>query len=184
MSHVATLDPAPTRYDHVMISAHWIMTALIVGNYAGGLSVDFFPKPLHPPIVNLHAVIGATILILAVLRLVWRATHTPPPMPASMGPLFRLAAHVGHGLLYILMFATPITGLRAYFLNGGVLNFGLFQIASPLETNKELAHQVIGYHEYAAHLLVAVAAGHLAVALYHQLVLRDNIMAREGVDRG
>ncbi len=47
---------------------------------------------------------------LAVLRILWRATHAAPPLPRSMPAWQRGAAHVMHLLLYVLMVLIPLSG--------------------------------------------------------------------------
>jgi cytochrome b561 len=92
--------------------------------------------------------------------------------------LFQKAAAAGHGLLYLLTVAIPLVGLGAFALRGRPLDLGLFQIASPLEANRDLAEQVAGFHGALATILIVVVIGHALVALYHQFVLRDGLLER------
>jgi cytochrome b561 len=92
--------------------------------------------------------------------------------------MFPRAAAAGHGVLYLLMIAVPLVGVPTFLWRGASLNFGLFQIPSPFEGNRDVAHQFGEIHELLAHALIAVAVGHVLIALYHQLVLRDNTIAR------
>lgn len=165
-------------YAPPIIVLHWLMALLIVGLYAVGLSVDLFDKPMRPPIVNLHAIFGLVLLTLVIPRIVLRITRPRPAYPASMGRMFERAAAAGHGVLYLLMIAVPLVGLPTFLWRGRPLDFGLFQIPSPLEGNRDLAHQFGEVHELLAHTLIAVAAAHVLIALYHQFVLGDNIIAR------
>lgn len=166
------------NYEAPLILLHWLMALLIFGLYAVGLSIDLFDKPLRPPIVNLHAIFGLLLLTLIVPRILWRVTHPRPAYPASMGRIFQRAAAAGHGVLYLLMIAVPLVGIPTFLWRGAPLNFGLFQIPSPFEANRDVAHQFGEVHELLAHALIAVAVGHVLIALYHQFVLRDNIIAR------
>lgn len=165
-------------YAPPIILLHWLMALLIVGLYAVGLSIDLFDKPLRPPIVNLHAIFGLVLLTLVIPRVVLRITRPKPPYPASMGRMFERAAAAGHGVLYLLMIAVPLVGLPTFLWRGRPLDFGLFQIPSPFEANRDIAHQFGAVHELLAHALIAVAAAHVLIALYHQFILRDNIIAR------
>jgi cytochrome b561 len=168
----------PQSYDRTQIALHWIIAVLVLGLYAVGLSVDLFDKPVRPFIINLHAIFGLTLLLLTLVRIFWRRTHESPPLPDSMGPLFQKAAAAGHGLLYLLTVAIPLVGLGAFALRGRPLDLGLFQIASPLEANRDLAEQVAGFHGALATILIVVVIGHALVALYHQFVLRDGLLER------
>ena len=173
-----TTTAVPQSYDRVQIALHWLIAVLIFGLYAVGLSVDLFDKPIRPFIINLHAAFGLTLLILVVIRILWRATHKAPPLPSGMGPLFQKAAAAGHVLLYLMMTIVPIIGLRAFFFRGNPLDLGLFQIPSPFVADRDLAHEIAGFHGLMAHILIALVAGHVLVALYHQFILRDNLLAR------
>lgn len=173
-----TTEAASAKYNGVQIALHWLIALLIFGLYAVGLSVDSFDKPMRPFIINLHALFGLALLVLVVARIAWRATHAAPPYPDAMGPLLRKTATAGHGLLYLLTLLVPIIGLRAFFFRGRPFDFGFFQIPSPLEGNHDLAEQTAELHGLFAHLLIALVVGHVIVALYHQFVLRDNLLAR------
>jgi cytochrome b561 len=169
---------ATPKYDPFTIALHWLIALMVAALVVIALSVDYFPKPVRPTVVDIHGVIGATLLALVVLRILWRLTHKKPEFPETMGPLFRKAAAAGHGLLYLLMLITPIIGLVVFFLHGKALDFGLFRIPSPVAANRDLAHKIMDFHELGAYSLVALAVAHAAVAVYHQVVLRDNLLAR------
>ena len=161
-----------------VILLHWLMALMIFGLYAVGLSIDSFAKPTRLMIVNMHAIGGLALLALLALRIAARATTATPDYPSGMGPIFRLAAAVGHGLLYLLMLVVPLVGLATFLRAGRTLDLGLFQIPSPFAANRDLAHQIHEVHELLAHLLIATVVGHALIALYHQLILRDGIMER------
>ncbi len=168
----------PQKYDKTQIRLHWLIALMIFGLYAVGLGVDLFAKPVRPFIVNLHAIFGLTLLLLLVLRIVWRLTHPKPDYPAGMGPWFRKIANAGHGLLYLLMALVPIIGLRALLFRGRPLNLGLAQIPMPFAADHDIAHSTTELHGLMAHVLIAVAVGHILVALYHQFALRDGLLLR------
>ena len=126
------------------------MALLIVGLYAVGLSVDLFDKPLRPPIVNLHAIFGLVAADLG--HSARRAADHPPQagLSGEHGTMFERAAAAGHGVLYLLMIAVPLIGLPTFLWRGRPLDFGLFQIPSPFEANRDVAHQFGEVHELLA----------------------------------
>jgi superoxide oxidase len=166
------------KFSPLVIVLHWLMALMIFGLYAVGLSVDSFAKPVRPMIVNMHAIGGLTLPVLLVLRVAARRATATPDYPGSMGPLFRLVAAAGHGLLYLLMLAVPLLGVATFLRAGRTLDLGLFQIPSPFAENRDLAHQLGEIHELFAHLLIATVVGHALIALYHQFVLGDGVMER------
>ena len=168
---------SPARYSRPAIIAHWASALLIALAFVFGLTVDLWPRDQRAPWVNLHALIGIAIVALLAFRLIWRFVQ-PGPGPVNDKPLEILATKIGHGALYALSLAGAITGVRALFLRGRGVDFGLFQIASPFERTGDLIKPATELHETFAYALVAVALAHAAMALYHHFVRRDGLLDR------
>jgi cytochrome b561 len=173
----------PSRYDAVAIVLHWSIASLILVAFGLGLTVDDFPKAFVPVVVNAHALIGLAVLALTFVRLAWRITHRPPPLPASTGHLTERLSKIAHGLLYLLMIAVPLIGLPTLFYRGKGLDFGLVTVPQFLPRVPEIFHPLTEVHELGAYALVLLAAGHAAAAIYHQLVLRDGLVLRMTLGR-
>lgn len=160
---------------------HWTIVLLIVVQATIGLvMVDLPRKPNIIPVYNLHKSIGITILLLAVLRLAWRALDPHPVEPASMPRWQALGARAGHALLYLLLFLVPLSGW--WFDSVTALRplywFNLIPVpplGAPDPALKELARD---RHEFLFWALVVVALGHAAMAFIHQFVNRDGILVR------
>lgn len=167
----------PQRYDSVARSLHWASALLIAAAFVMGLTIDALPRDSRPPYLNLHVLVGLAVVVLALVRLGWRAGHAAPP-PANSGPLATLALKLGHGALYLLMLVVPLIGFAPLFARGRGINFGLFQIASPIERTKDWIGPTTEVHEIAAYALIALAVGHAAAAVYHQVALKDGLMLR------
>ena len=166
------------RYTREAIALHWLMAGLIVPVAVSGLLYDDIPKSWEDRFLNLHAVFGTLTGLLLVARMVWRRQHRPPPLPASIGPLNRLVSHWGHVGLYALMALVPLAGLAALLARGKGIDFGLFEIVSPLARTPEIARPAKQIHALLAYALLAAAAAHMMVALFHQLILRDGLLLR------
>lgn len=93
------------RYSNVAIVLHWAIAALIVYNLATGLFGDWLPRGAFA----FHISAGITILVLTVVRIVWRLTHRPPPTLPMSRPE-RALMHAVHALFYIAMLAVPLSG--------------------------------------------------------------------------
>jgi cytochrome b561 len=160
---------------------HWTIVLLILVQGALGLIMVELPKrPATIAYYDVHKSIGLTVLALVVLRLAWRAFDERPLAPDGMPPRQVLAARVGHGLLYVLLFAMPLSGWWVDSASGlrPLRWWGLFEIphvGAPDKATQALAEQV---HEALFWLLVAVATGHALIALAHQFVSRDNVLGR------
>jgi len=161
---------------------HWTTVLLILIQATIGLIMVEMPKrPNVIPVYTFHKSLGLTILTLAVLRLIWRLFDQRPDEPASVPRWQVIGAHVGHALLYALIFAVPLSGwlfdsassLRPFYW------FGLFKVPSltggPSEALKEPAEFA---HEFLFWTLAAVAAGHAAIALIHHFFNRDAVLRR------
>ena len=173
-----TSSALPQRYDSIARNLHWASAILIIAAFVTGLTVDTPPKEWRPPYQNVHFLIGLAVLALAVARLGWRAGHAAPPPPSGSSALATRALKLGHGALYLMMFAAPLIGFAPLFARGRGINFGLFQIASPIARTKEWIGPSTEIHEIAAYAFVALAVGHAAAAIYHQVALKDDVLLR------
>lgn len=169
---------AAPRYDNVAIALHWVIAALIVAAFVFGLTIDDFPASWKNAVINLHALIGLSVLVLSLARLAWRLGHRPPAYDPPLGLAARRLSAAGHGLLYVLMIAVPVIGLPTLFFRGLGLDFGLLQVASPVARNRDVYRPLTEIHELASYLMIALAAGHALAAFYHQFVTRDQVLRR------
>jgi cytochrome b561 len=168
-----------TRYNRLAILFHWLMAALIFYAAAAILIADDLPRGAFRDLIKTtHNSVGAVVLLLLVLRLVWRLVSSAPPMPAGMTAFQQRLARLAHLGLYGLMAAVPLLGLAAHFLRGRGLEFGFFSIASPLAANRALSRGIKEVHELAAYALLGLVAFHVAAALWHQFIKRDGLMGR------
>ena len=168
-----------TRYDRLAILFHWLMAALIFYAAAAILIADGLPRgAFREFITTTHNSVGAMVLLLLVLRIIWRMVSTRPPMPSAMTAFQQRLARFAHFGLYGLMALVPVLGLITLFLRGRGLEFGFFSIESPLAANRALSRSVKEVHELAAYLLLGLVAFHIAAALWHQFIKRDGLMGR------
>ena len=85
------------RYTSVAILFHWLIAAVIFGNFALGVYMHELPiSPTKLRLYSYHKWAGVTIFLLVVLRLLWRFTHRPPELPARMAGWERATATLAH----------------------------------------------------------------------------------------
>jgi cytochrome b561 len=160
---------------------HWTIVLLIIVQGAVGLiMVDLPKRPNIIPVFSFHKSLGLTILALAVLRIGWRLFDPRPAEPTGVPRWQAIAARGGHVLLYLLLFAVPLTGW--WFDSVAALRplywFGLFEVPHLTGPDKSLHDLAAETHEVLFWLLVAVAVGHAAIALAHQFIARNNVLGR------
>lgn len=168
-----------STYTIAAIALHWLVAvglvaSVVLGRVFAGLE-DSDPAS---PILAAHKSIGLVILLLALVRLAWRAGHLPPPLPA-MPTAHRLAAKLTHALLYITIIVMPITGYVAVAARGRETTFfGLFQIPQLTPLSRVLSQNAQSIHTVWQYALYGLVAAHVAAALYHHFILKDGLLAR------
>lgn len=172
----AAPEPA-TRYDGASILLHWITAALVVILWTLGQTIDWFPKGA-PKIDarSVHILLGATLGIVIIVRIAWRAGAGRRLPPADRGwP--GLAAKAVHYGLYGLLAATVVLGVLNAWQRGDVL-FNVYTIPHLVPGDVALRRTLEGLHGDCADIVVIVAGLHAAAALAHHYLLRDRVLRR------
>jgi cytochrome b561 len=173
------------RYSGPAILLHWLMSVLIVCNFVLGLYMsDLAMSMTRLKLFNYHKWAGATILLLAALRLLWRLTHRPPAdVPAPKWQ--HAAAHVTHWGLYALFFAVPLVGW-AYSSAAGfpIVLFGVLPLPDFVPHDRALAEAIKPWHGDLAWVLFALVALHVAAVGKHMIIDRDGLIRRMLPGRG
>jgi len=168
------------HYTHTAVILHWVIALLIFTTFP--LGVYMHDLPLSPDMLRLfsyHKWIGVTIFMLAVLRILWRTTHLPPPLPAAMPTWEKLAAKVVHYLLYTLIFAIPLSGWLMSSAKGvQTVWFGVLPLPDLVSKNKELGELLQEVHESLNFLMLALVIAHIGGAIKHHFIEHDDILAR------
>lgn len=170
---------ASTHYTRTAKSLHWLMALMIFGLLGLGFYMSDLPlSPQKLKLYSWHKWAGVTVFLLTLVRLAWRATHQPPLMPWQMSKLQQIAAHVGHVGLYLLMLAIPLSGWLMSSAKGfQTVWFGVLPIPDLLPKNKELGDLLLSLHQ-GLNLLVVLLLTHIAAALKHHFIDRDDVLIR------
>lgn len=168
--------PVPARYSGATILLHWSIALVILAGAVLGLMLEEIPREQRLPWANLHCVLGFVALLLTFARLAARGMTAAPPLPGAGWLL--TAAKAGHAALYALTLALPLTGLVMWWLRGRGLDLWLFQIPTPFAADRASARTMEDVHKALFWLSAVVVAGHVGVALVHQFVWKDGLMAR------
>jgi len=167
-------------YTRTAITLHWIVAVLILFNLAFGLYVVELPSsPQKLKFFSYHKWIGVTVFLLAAARLLWRAFHPAPALPADMKPWEVRAARASHALLYVLFFAAPLSGwLFSSAAGFQTVYLGVLPIPDLLGKNRELADVLKVMHHWINYTLAALVVLHAAAALKHHFLDRDDVLVR------
>lgn len=168
------------RWGSVSQLLHWLIVALIALQVALGLTGLVLPLGVEKlAVFARHKSIGITILGLATLRLLWRWANPTPPLPSNLKPYERFLAHFTHGALYVLLFAMPLTGWIMSSARGFPVSwFNLYQLPDLAPKSKTLYDAMVTTHAALAIALGVIVTLHIAGAVKHHFVLKDNTLRR------
>lgn len=166
------------RYGVVAQSFHWATVILVLAAYflgEGGPESRVYAAD-RAATLALHETFGIAVFALTLLRLFWRAMDRTPddePMPRLM----LIGARAVHGLLYLLLFAIPLTAIfGAWFTAHPVTLVGGLAIGPLTGVNSDLGHSLAEIHETLGNAILWVAGIHALAALFHHFVMRDRVL--------
>ncbi len=184
----ADLDAAQRRFSTVAIVLHWVIATLIVMNILIGWKLDDLKGLAKFSVLQWHKSFGITVLVLSVLRLLWRLVQRHPPYPAHMESWEKGLAGLVHWGFYALMIALPVTGWIIVSASPTNIPTLLYKAipwphigaihSLPLIERKGLEHQFMDVHELLGWGAVALLMLHVAAALKHQFIDRDQVLWR------
>lgn len=145
----------------------WGMITLHKGSSAGDTYLD------------LHRAFGVSLLFWMIARVISRII-SPTPASVPMPKWQTAVSHLTHLLLYVLLFAMPLSGILMTWYGGRSIDmFGLFQLPSILATDRGQARFFNNLHtDVIWPTLLVFTALHILGALQHQFIKKDNIMSR------
>ncbi len=181
MTGIQPLRPASApAYDPAAKALHWLTALLVIGLLCVGIwMVGLSPSMQKLKVYSWHKWAGITVLLLTVLRLVWRHVRPPPPLPATVTPLDRRLAPWGHAALYVLLFAMPITGwLMSSAAGIPVVLYGVWQLPDLVAKDEALFKALQTTHHILSRVLIVVLAIHVAAVIKHDVLRRDGVLRR------
>lgn len=176
------------RYSTGAIILHWVTAVLIGLNFVGAWESEDLHGAEKAYAMAGHKAFGITILVLTVLRIVWRMGHTPPPLSPRLKTWEAALAKTTHSLFYIVMLGVPLAGWALHSLASGgqpLTWFQLFDVPGlPFAQSKTGAGVMHAVHEALANVMLALIALHVLGALKHQFVDRDGELRRMWFGKG
>lgn len=174
------MKPARTHYSPLSIGLHWLFALALPATFAMGVYMTDLPfSPAKLQYYSWHKWAGVSLFLLAVLRLSWRLWYGAPSVPAGLPRWQQIAATATHHLLYLLMFAIPLSGWLMSSAKGvPTVWFGVLPLPDLLSRNVELGQSLGFVHGSLNLVLVALVLMHVGAALKHHLIDRDEVLAR------
>ena len=178
------------RYTGTAMALHWLVALLVIGNLLLVWCIGLLPDTMVRPAIDTHKSIGITVLGLVLLRVLWRASHPPPPLPGTYPRAERWLAHGAHLVLYALILALPLSGWihDSAFKDAAAHPLRLFGLVpwpriAPImaldPVSKEAVHtRWFRIHGLLGYGLYALLALHLLGVLKHHLLDRDPVLQR------
>lgn len=168
---------SPTRYSSLEQALHWATAILVVAAfiYGPGGSESRVYSEAREFDRRLHETLGLGVLVLTAIRLAWRAFDArpdPPAVPRWMG----IAAKSVQVLLYLLLFAVPLTAITGAWLEGHPLTWLGGDIGPLIGKSHATGEKIAEFHTWLGDTILWVAGLHALAALYHHFALRDGVL--------
>lgn len=170
------------RYSRGAIVLHWLIAVLIIMNFVGAFAAEDMPEAQEAVVMGYHKANGILILLLTLLRIVWRVLYRPPPMVETLKAWEAALARVTHWLFYLLMLGVPLAGWGMHSAARGgqpVSVFGIFDMpALPVPHDKPTAGLFYELHEVLAFAMLGLLVLHVLAALKHHFLDKDATLRR------
>ena len=169
-----------TTYTGIAIIFHWLIALLFFTAFPLGIYMADLPlSPTKLQLYSYHKWIGITVLMLAILRVLWRISHRPPALPASLPRWQQIATHAEHHSLYLLLLLIPISGWLMSSAKGfQTVWFGILPLPDLVAKNKALGNFLQETHELLNFTLMGLVSLHILAALKHHFIDHDGILVR------
>jgi cytochrome b561 len=173
-----TTAAAGTRFTMLSRLLHWSMAAMVIAQLFIGATM-VASLSYYPLLLAIHRPLGIAILAFAVVRLLNRIAHRPPPFLATMGPIERRIATWSEYLLYALLLLQPLTGWAMLSAaRRPIVLYGPVHLPGIAPQNISVFAALRFCHTIFAYLLFLTFTAHMCAVLFHTLVLRDRMIDR------
>ena len=173
--------PIAVSYDRVARALHWLIAGLAVIVVSLGSAIPEASRNTQSRdlLLLMHRSVGLTILVAMVVRWLWRLRHPPPPLQPGFPRPLAWFAGANHWCLYLAFLLMPIAGyVNAAAAGHSVSFFGLVTVPSLLPEDERLSQIAIALHLVGQFFVYAFVAAHVAAALMHRFIRRDEILDR------
>ena len=171
----------PTEYRRIARLLHWSMAVLILAMIAAGVTMvqTGLDRTLQNTLFIFHKNIGVLLLVLAVLRLLYRWRNPPAPLPDDIAPIQKLAAGLSHAALYGLLLLMPVAGYVRVKAGGfPIESLDRLGVPSLVPRSDALAEAAKAVHYFGGIAIALLIGLHVAAAAFHGIVRKDGVFSR------
>lgn len=174
------MNAARTRYSTIAMILHWVIALGVIVNWRLADAAEHLEGAAKGVYMGPHKAIGMAILLLTVIRILWKFTDSAPPLSAHLAGWEKALAKAVYAIFYFLLLALPLGGWLASSMYGaGIDFFGLFTIpALPVAENKDLGHTIFEAHATGGSIMIYLMFLHILGALKHTFVDKDGNLFR------
>jgi len=172
------------HYTGVARFFHWLTALAVLVMLVTGLVMVYRGKDLNiwddltNTLYTTHKTLGLAVLVLVVMRLLYRINNGAPDDEPSLHFFQRFMSHATHWGLYALLIGLPLIGWVGISLFPALGTFGGFKIPGLMSPDQGFAKQVFWFHALGAYAIMVLIAMHFGAALYHHVVRGDNVLRR------
>lgn len=166
-------------YSGIAKSLHWIVALCVLTIVPVGITMGRLPdSAFKNNLFEFHKSLGALILMLMTVRLIYRLVKGAPPEP-KIPAFYRFAGNVTHWALYVLLIATPMVAWIGYNAFGvRVPFFGLFELPALVGKNDALSDTLFGVHRFLGITVGVLMMMHIGAGLFHYFIRKDGVLQR------
>lgn len=155
---------------------HWLVAAGIAFLFVHGFYMMRIEEAQRLPDLNLHRSVGVTIFALVLVRVWWRLTHPPPPVPMPEAQAW-IAGYV-HILIYALLIVNGIAGTAGWIASGDPIVFFGEPLTGPRAASPAINRLCLFIGLATAHVLMAVIVLHVLAVVKHEWFDKDRLLSR------
>lgn len=170
------LESSATHYGTVEQGFHWVTAVIVLAAFLtglGGPDSRLYSSDMATD-RQIHETLGICVLVLTLLRLVWR--HIDPTPETVTDWRIKIAARMVEGLIYLLLLALPISAITGLWLTEHPISaFGL-EIVLPVSNADEAGETILDLHKLMGDTIMYLAGAHALAAIFHHFILRDGVL--------
>jgi len=170
-----------TQYTRTARLFHWGMALLVLAMIPAGLIMvqPDLDRSLQNSLFVFHKNVGALLIVLVLLRLIYRWLNPPAPLPDAMPGWQNLAAKASHVGLYTLLVIVPVAGYTRVKAGGfPIETLDAWGVPSLVPRSDALAEVAKTVHYFGGLAIACLIGLHIAAAAYHGIIRRDGVFSR------